>query len=253
VGFADEVARIRKGRDSKAALENLSPTEARTLAVSAIGDLQAAKRQGQTQRPASKVAAVEHVTAVVEQARIQKAAGKKPRPSVVAVYDQHKVLVGVVDPDALNTIPKGSATYDSTGAATGFVGVDGKLVLFADGGAAVKKAIDTMVGQATTVAKQLQAHRVANAPTQNPPLDAEAVIRALGTLAQRARVQKGLRKVDADSLAVGTLALAKLPPAERAVVRAKLARTTAASRRRLSTKLGGLLPRGELRITSLKR
>jgi hypothetical protein len=171
--------------------------------------------------------------------RVNKAAGTVP----MAVYNASGQLIGLVDPAKLQAIDTNDDDDDDSGPqySPEALAAQGRSV--ATQGQTVDKANRDLAAGLTVAAavRKMAARpgfqRVQKQMAQNSPLDAEAVIRALGTLAQRARVQKGLNAVHADSLAVGTLALAKLPPAQQAVVRAKLARTTMESRRRLSGKL----------------
>jgi hypothetical protein len=160
----------------------------------------------------------------------------KARPSVVAVYDSAHNLIGVVDPDDLTAIPQGSATYNAQGACTGFVGADGKLVQLADGIDAVQKAVNVMVAQATTVAKQLQGHRVAKglAPTRRAKsgADALAVLTSLGNRVIAERVAKSGERSGLNPLIAAAVAYHNATPAGKLAVRKALAKTTPESRKR---------------------
>ena len=162
----------------------------------------------------------------------------------MAVYDHNKVLVGVCDPDDLIDLPAGSVTYDATGAATGFVGTDGKLVRFADGAPAVKKAITTMVGEATAVAKQLRAHRVAKSQSRRPHSNnAFAYLIDLGTNCTRATVQKAKARGEAPVIDLPPLVAAACFYEEssavvKAAIRARLGQCTPESQSAADLALG---------------
>jgi hypothetical protein len=176
--------------------------------------------------------------------RVLKAAGATP----LAVYNSSGQLIGLVDPSKLQKIDVNDPDDDDdSGPAYSPEALAAQGQSVASQGQTVAKARrDIAAGLALATKVQKMAawpgfQRVRKQAAQGTSLDAESLIRALGTLAQRARVAKGLRAVDADSLAVGTLALAKLPPAQQAVVKAKLARTTMESRHRLNAKLSDLV------------
>jgi hypothetical protein len=184
VGFADEVAKIKKAREGKATLKNLTPTEGRELAVSAIGDLLAAKRLGQTQSQASKAAGITHVSALVEQARIMKT---KAAP-MVACYNKAGDLIAAVAPDDIVDIPAGSAVFDAQGVATGIVDGKGHITMLSQGPAAVAAVAKSLASQAIAATK---GRKVVKAQTHRPQgTDAFSYLVNLGTNCVRATVQK---------------------------------------------------------------
>jgi hypothetical protein len=242
----DALNRINSARKQADAIGALTDEERRTLAVAGISELHAASRA--VDAPIAKARAVPQMASLAAQvARVAKVGpvvgpapaakrSRKPAPAVLPVYNKAGELIGVTDPDRLISIPAGSAVYDAQGRATGIVGADGKVTVLADGPEAVKKAVDAMIGQATRVAKQLEARKAQRpAPASR---DALAILTAWG---QRVNMATVVKSQDSDAtvhpLVAAALAYDKASPAGQASVRKALARCTPESRRRAQVAL----------------
>jgi hypothetical protein len=162
----------------------------------------------------------------------------KAKPSVIACYDSQHNLLGVVAPDDLTEIPAGSAVYDASGAVSGVIGKDGKVVALASGIEPVAKAINAMVTEATKVAKQLQAQRVAKSGHTPTGADAEAVLWAIGQRMNSRSVKKaGDSNATTHPLVAAALAYDKASPSGQAAIRKALGKCTPVSRKRAQVAL----------------
>jgi hypothetical protein len=158
--------------------------------------------------------------------RTAAAAVKKAKGDFLPVYDAQGNLVGIMDPTKL--IPLSSAAPIGSAPKPAAPGDD----IDNSGVSPVTKAW-LKAAAARRAANEARAVAKAHSPR---PLDAEALLRALGQLALRGRVAKsGARPVD--PLEAGAVVRANMTPVARQRFDAQLAKTSLASRQLVAAKL----------------
>jgi hypothetical protein len=130
---------------------------------------------------------------------------------MIPAYNSAGELLGAIPPDRMTTFDPGAVTYNVNSQATGLIGVGGQWTAFADGPAAVTKAVKGIASEAVKVAKQLQARRVTKAQRPaNPQTNAFDYLCELGETCYRQTVTKAQKSGQAAPLKMPPLVMAGL-------------------------------------------